>query len=366
MSLLRWIALTLLPLPLLIACASSTVRPSSLPNSLDLEEVPLAVTEARNELARGEGEDLRYALGRLDIASDTEGLTSDQQREILQLRTIAVQARLQEISGGEPSRVKARTLEAIAQLELPGELAVRLTVEAASQWLAVGERRKSYKVLKKLDEQYPLHAERIAAGSILAEAGLSLAYDTGSYGLFFEYAALAPDVLVYFTTNYPDHPRGPEAYLALSHRHEQNRRWDAAILNHQDLILFYPNSPEAVESRAQVPHLRLAMLASPEYDRSVLVLARAELDSWLADNQHIGHAMEASVTLDRLACIQRMADNDLVVARFYERVDNATGAQFHARRAVEFSRDGGDVEQIREAERLLAAVSTELVEGRTP
>tara|TARA_R110002073_G_scaffold17992_1_gene66853 strand:+ start:16991 stop:18082 length:1092 start_codon:yes stop_codon:yes gene_type:complete len=360
---LRWIAFALLTLPLLTACGSNAVRPGSLPNSYDLDEVPLEVAAARDELARAEGEDVRFALGRLDIAIDTNGLSNDQQREIQQLRTRAAQARLQELSGGEPSRTNARTLEAIAQLELPGELAVRLTVEAASQWLAIGERRKSYKVLKKLDEQYPLHAERLAAGSILAEAGLSLAYDTGWYGLFFDYAALAPDVLVYFTTNYPDHPRGPEAYLALSHRHEENRRWDSAILNHEDLILFYPNSPEAIESRAHVPRLRLAMLASPEYDRGVLVLARTELDAWLADNGGLGHPMEASVKLDRLDCIQRLADNDLSVARFYDRVDNATGAQFHARRAVELSRDGGDIKQIQEAEALQAKVAAE---GTTP
>ena len=59
---------------------------------------------------------------------------------------------------------------------------------------------------------------------------------------------------------------------------------------------------------------------------------------------------------DLLDCLRRLADNDLIVARFYRRVDNPTGAEFRARRGLETAREGGDPEQIAEGERLLQDV----------
>lgn len=334
--------------PMLGACKSSYVHGHGVPGSYDLEEVPVAIEQAETELIRREGSDVRRALGRMATATETAGLPADLRRQVQRIKTRAAQARLEELSttlGHGPE------LEEIADLELPGELSVRIAVEGARQRLENGDRRKCYKLLKKLDQRYPMHAERAMSGALLAEAGLSLANDDGWYGLFFSYRTLAPEVLIYYTTNYPEDPRGPQAYQALAAYYQRSRRWDLAISYHEDLILFYPERAEAIGSRATIPQLRLAMLPSPEYDRSVLLQARTELEGWLQD--HTGNELEPDVQLDRLDCLRRLADNDLTVARFYVTVGNQRGAELHARRGLEDARDGQDQAQIEEASALL-------------
>ncbi len=55
-------------------------------------------------------------------------------------------------------------------------------------------------------------------------------------------------------------------------------------------------------------------------------------------------------------CLQRLADNDMVVARFYRTVLSATGARQHAARALEFAKRAGNPEQLEEIRTFLAAV----------
>ena len=61
--------------------------------------------------------------------------------------------------------------------------------------------------------------------------------------------------------------------------------------------------------------------------------------------------------------IQRLADSDLSIARFYVRVDSSTGATHHARRAFDLAREGGDEEQVEEARDLLESLQ---LEGSAP
>ena len=115
-----------------------------------------------------------------------------------------------------------------------------------------------------------------------------------------------------------------------------------------------------MRSQAAIPRLRMAILHSPEYDRSQLLLARAELETWLAEHGSTAQPeLIAEVRRDRTDAIRRLADSDLDIARFYERVDSPKGATFHARRAFDLAREGADPVQIEEARELLQAVQTE-------
>ena len=86
-----------------------------------------------------------------------------------------------------------------------------------------------------------------------------------------------------------------------------------------------------------------------------------ELETWLATSTP-GAENEQDVRLDLTDCMQRLADSDLTIARFYRRVDNLAGAEYHARRAIEQARDGLDGPQLEEAEKLLGTIMAE-VEG---
>ena len=117
-------------------------------------------------------------------------------------------------------------------------------------------------------------------------------------------------------------------------------------------MLEYPGTPEGVWAQARIPHLRLASLGTPEYDRSLMLQARGELAEWL--RTYPGHALEEQVRIDLADALQRLADSDLSIARFYRKVESQAGFEFHARRALETARDAGNSEQVEEAEALLA------------
>ena len=252
------------------------------------------------------------------------------------------------------SSTKPKELEELFKLDLPRQLAVEAGIRAARLYYERGDRMRAYRLIKKVDAQHPQHPRRNVSGPLLAEIGFSLAEDKRRYALFFRYSSLSPEVLEYFVLNYPSDPNGPQALWVLGERYEKNGRWRLAIEKHEDLILWFPTDARAPESEARIPHLRLAELESPEHDRGQLTRARKELEKWLVD--HPGHPIEEEVRLDLTDAIRRLCDNDLVVARFYRRVKNFTGAEFHARRALAQAREGGDDKQIAEAEDLLARI----------
>ena len=242
--------------------------------------------------------------------------------------------------------------QALAELELPRDLAVRASLAAARSWLEQGERFKCHETLVAMDVRYPLHARRAEAGELHFQAGISLAEDPGTYALIFSFSSDGITVLEAFIERYPGHPYGPRAYEALVQAYEEDRLFDLAIMRAQGLVLEYPGTREGVWAQARIPHLRLASLGTPEYDRSLMLQARGELSDWL--RTYPGHALEEQVRIDLADALQRLADSDLAIARFYRKVESPAGFEFHARRALETARDAGDPGQVEEAEALLA------------
>lgn len=333
--------------PFLGACRSGikkNVRPR-----FDLHEVPAAIESSRADLAEAQAKRSLRALDRMRSAKGTQDLPPELLREV---GSVLEQAAVQLIAELD----SPRKLEDLTQIDLPRNLALEAGLRAARLYYENGSRMRAFRLVRKLDQSFPQHHERQAAGALLSEIGFDLAEDNGRYGLFFHYRGLAPQVLEYLVLNYPNDPTGDRALWILAGTYESGSRWQVAIEKHQDLILWFPNSPRAAASEARIPHLRLAALGSPQYDRTSVRVAREELEAWLQN--HPGHALEDEVRVDLRDTIQRLTDNDLLVARFYRRVKRFAGAEYHARRAVEQAREGGDADQIDEAERYLAKIVT--------
>lgn len=346
---------SLLALLALLAGSCGSARPSGIPVRYDTADVPAAVEQARAELAGGESEN---AMWRMRIASEASGLTPEVRAEVQTLLERSAETRIAELSapGSDPG-----DLEDMLDFELPRQIAVTAGMRAAQLLFEEGERRKSYRLLKRLDNQYPHHHERPAAGRLLAEIGFDFAGDPGRYGFFFTFRGLAPEVLEYLVLNYPTEPRGDRAYWTLAEIYEEDLDHALAIEKHEDLTLWYPASDYVPASEARIPHLRLAALGSPEYDRYELDKTRAELEEWVSG--HPRNELRPEVETDLVDCLQRLADSDLLIARFYDKVKNSEGAEYHARRALEEAKDGGNEAQAAEAERLLASILSEREAG---
>jgi tetratricopeptide (TPR) repeat protein len=332
---------------LVLAAGCSSPGYPGVPDSYEVDEVPQAIAQARQELANGE---VDPAFFRAYSANKTRAVSNEVRAEAQLVLDQAARTRMEQSTDPE-------ALEEMLELDLPSQIAVSAGVRAARLYYDMGERMQAYKLIEKVDQKYPHHHERVKAGRLLTEIGFSLAADRRRYKIFFHYRSLAPGVLEYLVLNYPSAPRGDEAYWTLGGMYAEDREWDSAIEKYEDLLLWYPESRYSIPSLAAIPNMRLKALASPEYDRDALELAREALEEWL--KSHAGHELEEQVRLDHADAMRRLADNDLSVGRFYRTVDNYEGAEYHARRAIEEARLGSDERQLEECEDLLRSVLPE-------
>ena len=137
-----------------------------------------------------------------------------------------------------------------------------------------------------------------------------------------------------------------DALFTLAGIYEGERLFDVAIEKHLELIVWAQSSTYRIQSEADIPRLRLEDLDGPEYGRNAMIRALSELELWI--ESYGDHELRAQVDRTLVDCLQRIADNDLVVARFYARIKNPTGARQHADRALTFARRAGNPDQIAE------------------
>ncbi|MCK6447390.1 MAG: hypothetical protein L6Q99_13445 [Planctomycetes bacterium] len=289
------------------------------------------------------------ALERALACRDATGLSSELKNDVEIRVEEYADRRIVELATQEQDPDE---LEDLIELNLPRQLAVRAGVAAAELLLADDEPFDAYEVLKKLDTKFPNHHERQRAGELLVDAGLELANDDWSFFGWFKTSDDGATVLEYLVVNYPSQKRCDEAYAKLAELYAADREWQLARERCEDLLLYHPESPLALEAEADVPHYRLRGLKSPEYDRRELLLARGELENWIerhADPSGTPGELERNVRIDYADCLTRLTRSDLSIAHFYTRIGERYGAVLHAERALEEARATDAAKLIAEA-----------------
>ncbi len=333
----------------LAGCRSTGLpRSGEVPDELTPAEVPAAIEAAEAALAEGRS---AIALEWMFVASEVKGLPAEERARVQELLERAADRRLAEL---ERSEGGVEELERLAEASLPRHIAVSAGIRAARLHLEAGEFEDAIELVRDLDERFPQHHERAAAGEILIEAALALSYDDSGFWIFHSARDAAFAGLEYATIHFPSDPRGAEAYWRLAEMYEEDGEYELAIERLEDLVLYFPEHPLRPAAQAQIPHLRLMAVTSPEYDRGALLAARAELETWL--ERYPTHERRAQVEVDLADCLARLAVSDLTIARFYRRVKSRFGARHHAARAREEARLAGDESLVEEAESLLAAL----------
>ncbi len=342
----RFTPLLLTWLALLASCSSSGGK-ERIPPRFTVEEVPAAIEASKADL---EAERWEKALERLRSAKNTPNLGAEQRQNVQRVLETAAQEVIDH--SDDPGH-----LQGLMDVDIPRPLAVAAGIRAARLLFEDGERMKAFRLIRRLDSKFPQHPQKMEAADLLFQIGADLAADDGHYALIFSHSANAPQVLEYLVLNHPSAPRGDEALWLLVTLYVNDKQVNLAIEKCQDLLLWFNDSPYAVRGQAQIPHLRLRGLTSPEYDRTEMQRARVELQVWIQD--HAGGRdvdLEDQVRRDLTDSIRRLADNDLVVARFYARVKSYEGARYHALRALSLAQEGQDPGQVTEAEELLESL----------
>ena len=344
------------------ACASrGAIRPT-LPSSVSPEE---ALRDSEADVQAGRfGE----ALTRVTAVQGERNLAPELRNRSDALADRAVDG----LDRAGAARPRASELEELARLDLPLRQRSRLTVLAARAHLDEGGRIQAFKLLRDFEENNPGHPERAGASEVVAEAGFSLIADDGRYGLFRRYRSRGIGALELLVVRYPSHPRCAEAYEALANAYVDRGDLDLAIARLEDLLLYHPRDPRAPGAEARLPRIRMERVARDDYDRSELERARDELSAWLERFEGLGDGTDpilaeltATVRADLARCQLRLANNDLIVARYHRRIDQPFGVRQHAARALDLALDaqslgtqdassGGATALIEDAEGLLA------------
>ena len=338
----------LLPGLALLALASCSSSPIASVSPMDPDQVPATLMAAQastaDQLADGQ---LVDTVADLLSANKARGLDT---RTRVEVRT-ALELYAQELAdrGENP-----RALEDLSETDLPARISVPAGIRSATLYLAREDRKDAFKTIKKLDTRYPSHGLRDEAGDLLMEIGNSYYFDKRRKFFLFPYSSNAPQVYEYLSTEYPKHPETDDALNRLADTYAKNRQYSFAIEKRENLILWCRDSPYRIASEAAVPELRLAALDGPEYDRAAMLIALTELETWIS--RYPDNELRPDVERTMIDCLQRLADNDMVVARFYRTVLSATGARQHAARALEFAKRAGNPEQLEEIRTFLAAV----------
>ena len=344
---------------LAVALAAGLAACSSLESiRLDRDEIPVYLANAEEDIRSG---DLESSIEPLVIVWNQDGLTAQERSRTETLLQTAV-VDLLEIYRGEG--YDSGDLVRIYDLPMPTRLRALAGVLAAEKRLAEGRRVAAYKTILSVDTKLPQHSMRFLAGDVLARAGLSLIEDSGRYNVFFTYRARGIGALEYLVLNYPSDSACPAAYAALAARYEADHELDLAIERREDLLVYHPGSPYAVESEARLPYLRMLRLERDSYDRSEMIEAKREIDRWLA--RHAGHELEDEVLGYQRQCLASLANSDLIVARHYRRKRSTFGTRIHAERALVEARNAGDETLMREAQALLDELPGEILTYEEP
>lgn len=347
----RQLGLTALWLPLAILAIGCRSNPIGSQKPLSPEEIPAAIERAQTlPLKTAQDKALAKVVGQMIRASKSTLDTS--QRVVVR--------QLLESSAEELSRRSNRPgdLEDLSQAELPARIAVPAGLRAARLLFEDGERSDAFGLIRRLDQRYPSHALRQEAGSLLYDIGTSYRLDKRRKFFLFAYSVQAPGVLEYLSAEYPTHGKVDDALVDLAAIYERDRMFDIAIDKHLELILWASDSVYRKASEAAIPRLRLADLDGPEYARDELKRALEELEFWI--ERYGQHELRPEVDRTLVDCLQRLADNDLVVAEFYARVGNPAGARQHGARGLNYARRARNDEQ--EAEILAFLESVDEIE----
>jgi len=340
----RTLLLALVPL-LAASCISTTYTGHDFDEPFSLETAPEHIQKAEAEIAAG---DTEIALDRLIELHQTPSIDPADRKVAGQLLNDTCVLLIDQLVEEEhPSRLKR-----LFNLDLPPRLRVEAGIAAARAYLNDSERVKCFKMVRKVEDKFPMHHLRMQAGDLLLEAGLSLAADDSTWFLFFSPAKdRALETLDFLVLNYPFHPGCDQAYQALAKLYEDADWQERAIRNYEDLVAFQPDSPLAPEAEARIPLLRLSQMTRADNDRSEMVRARDEASAWL--ERHAGHPLEEPVRGVLSDAEQMLVKNDLVNARFYLRVHEPFGASLHAKRALEEAKIAKDQDLIDEATALV-------------
>lgn len=313
----RWAETPLAPLP------GNSITPAEIDGQLDLAQ-------------REQDQGLYWEAVRRLLKLRKQRFLTPEQGDRVQLTMEAAM-----LAGCERA-TKPVQLERFTPKELPRRPRAIHAVRMAELLLERREGFDAFDELRELEFVHPTHHLRSRSADLIFQAGMSLLDDHRRvlFLLPVRRSDRAPEVLDFLVLRHPNHPGCAQAYWVLAQIYERKRDYEKAIGRLEDLITFHGTSDYALEAELRIPELRMVNRLRLDTDRPALVRAYGEALRWYGSHSQAvaaqpgGDELVARCEQLLLECNARLAQYDLSVAKFYRTVDEPTGAELHALRAL--------------------------------
>jgi len=238
------------------------------------------------------------------------------------------------------------------ELRLPARLRASAGLRMAELLFEEGHPVQAYRAVTNVERKLPNHPMRQKAAEVLARTGTYMLEKGGTYNLIFSYKARGAAALEFLVERYTSSKHCAPAYALLAQHYEADSDYDLALERWENLILYHGEHELVPEATARMPYLRLVRMQRDDYSRQELLRAKQELERWLSYYPDLEQA--AWVAENLAICHERLAQNDLGVARFYRQINAPLGARLHAERALVEAKLAKSEDTIARIEALLA------------
>lgn len=113
----------------------------------------------------------------------------------------------------------------------------------------------------------------------------------------------------------PDNEMRVEALLNLANTFYKNREYDEARYQYRKFLELYPVHPKAPKAQFQLAMSSFAEIKTPDRDQQGTLEALRQFERFL--HAYPDHPLVAEADERRLFCLNRLAEHDLIIGRFY-------------------------------------------------
>lgn len=340
------VGLLILGLSLFASCSSPAYAVDPALGEVNRGNAAAYLQQAQADLDRG---DVLRATKLLIELRQKRGLVPEELYQTDHLLNVAATRLLQSAEeGGGGSEAMRRLFE----LRLPARLRASAGLRMAEQLFEEGHPVQAFRAVTEVERKLPNHPMRQKAAEILARTGTFMLEKGGTYNLVFSYKARGAAALEFLVERYTSSQHCAPAYALLAQHYEAEADYDLALERWENLILYHGEHELVPEATARMPYLRMLRMQRDDYSRPELLRAKQELERWLSYYPDLDQAAWVSENLS--ICHERLAQNDLGVARFYWQIQEPLGARLHADRALVEAKLAGSEETIASIEALLA------------
>lgn len=210
----------------------------------------------------------------------------------------------------------------------------RLSYLLGEAYFANAEWSRAYRQMSSHLENYSFTKHRTDIEKIIFQVALQWREATGfSFrSIFISNRSRAMDALNYLIDNAPHSTYTDKALRLIAEMQFQDREYNDAIATYERILQGYPNSVWCDLAQYQIGLAYLKRVNDHRMDRDGLIQAEARLREYLERRKEGSFRKDAEEAHKK--AVEMLAESEMAIGAFYERIDKPAGAREHYRAVV--------------------------------